>query len=255
MRNYALALCLPAALLLPSIARAQTVGPTADTVPQEQGVQAVPPPPPGQPGQPGQPGAQMIPPPPPPPGAQVPLPPPPPPDGAAPWPQAVYPQGYPMGYPVMYPQPMMLQRPMLVPYDGGPVPPGARVVRRVRGGLIGGGAAMFGSAWFTSLIVGLSVSDARYADSDEKAMGWLAVPVIGPLITGAAMRDVSSSGWTLLLFDTLLQGGGLAMFIYGITHPAQYLSYDGVRAAQRGPRWSFAPGTSAGPGATFALTF
>lgn len=246
MRTLHLALSVSAALLLPTVARAQTVAAPVDALPPET-TPAAP-----------QAGTQMIPPPPAPQGAAPPpsaLPPPPPPDGAAPWPQTAYQPGYPVGYPVAYAQPYLMQRPTLIPYDGGPVPQGARVVSRSRSGLIAGGASMFGSAWFTSLIVGLSVSDSRYASSDEKALGWLAIPVVGPLITGAALRDVSSSGWTLIIFDTLLQSGGLAMLIYGMTHPAQYLSYDAPRAAQRGPRWSFVPGTAAGPGGTFSLRF
>jgi hypothetical protein len=163
-----------------------------------------------------------------------------------------YGYGYGYGQPMIYGAPMMMPPP-LIPYDGGPVPAGARVVNRARTGLISGGAAMFGSVYLTSLIVGTTGNSAR----GEDGWGWLAVPVIGPLIAGGTIRGVSSSGWTVLILDTLLQSGGLAMFIHGITHPAQFLSYDAARptAARTGVRWTFAPGHSAGPGASFAMQF
>jgi hypothetical protein len=254
MRSLSLVALLGASALLVSSARAQTP-PAADMIPPEQGEPGlrVAPPQTGPVGvspTPNAPAPQQLP--------------PPPPQGAAPWsppaqdvaPMVVqtvpYGYGYGYGQPMVYGAPMMMQAPM-IPYDGGAVPPGARVVTRARTGLISGGAAMFGSAWLTSLIVGTTGNSAR----GEDGWGWLAVPVIGPLIAGGTIRGVSSSGWTVLIVDTLLQAGGLAMFIHGITHPAQFLSYDAPRptAARAGVRWTFAPGHSAGPGATFALRF
>lgn len=252
MRSVSLVALLGASALSVSSALAQTP-PPADLIPPEQ----------------GEPGLRVAP---PQTGPVVTAPapnvlapqqlPPPPPQGAAPWsppPQGAppvvvqtVPYGYVYGQPMVYGAPMMMQAPM-IPYDGGDVPPGARVVTRARTGLISGGAAMFGSAWLTSLIVGTAGGSSR----TEDGWGWLAVPVIGPLIAGGTIRGVSSSGWTVLIVDTLLQAGGLAMFIHGLTHPAQFLTYDAPRptASRAGVRWTFAPGHSAGPGATFALRF
>ncbi|MFO0627914.1 MAG: hypothetical protein U0325_20220 [Polyangiales bacterium] len=264
MRRLSLLARLGATTLAASTAFAQTPS-TADTISPEQGepgLRVAPP-------QNGPVGAAQGP------TALAPQPmpqPPPPPPGATPWSvppgaapmvvqpgaapvvvqQVPYGYGYGYGQPVVYGAPMVMQAPM-IPYDGGPVPPGARVVTRSRSGLISGGAAMFGSAWLTSLVVGTTANAARESDG----WGWLAVPVIGPLIAGGTIRGVSSSGWTVLILDTLLQSGGLAMFIHGITHPAQFLSYDAPRptAARTGLRWTLAPGHAAGPGATFAMQF
>lgn len=252
MRSLSLVALLGASALSLSSALAQTP-PAADMIPPEQ----------------GEPGLRVAPPQTGPVGA-APAPalnpaapqtlPPPPPQGAAPWspppaaPMVVQtvPYGYGYGQPMVYGAPMMMPAPM-IPYEGGPVPAGARVVTRSRSGLISGGAAMFGSAWLTSLIVGTTGSSSR----TENGWGWLAVPVIGPLIAGGTIRDVSTSGWTVLIVDTLLQAGGLAMFIHGLTHPAQFLTYDAPRPTASRPRlrWTLAPGHSAGPGGTFALQF
>lgn len=191
--------------------------------------------------------------PPPPPGAQ----------GAAPWPvqgppgppqQQVLMQAPPPGYvyaqPIMY-GPQVVYAPPLQPYEGGPVPPGMTVRTRARTGLISAGAAIFGVPWITSLIVATA---ARSGDSN--GLGWLAVPAIGPIIAGA-VNGASTTGWTVLMLDALLQSGGLAMFLYGITHPSQYLvpATPQVMGARPRLRWAIAPGTAAGPGATFSLTF
>lgn len=255
MRSLSLVALLGATALSTPIARAQTPPATDLPAPEqgEPGLRVAPPQtgPVGAAGTPNAPAPQALP--------------PPPPQGTAPWspPQGAAPvvvqtvpygDGYAYGYaqPMIYGAPMMMQAP-LIPYDGGPVPAGARVVTRARTGLISGGAAMFGSAWLTSLVVGTAGNSSR----GENGWGWLAVPVIGPLIAGGTIRDVSSSGWTVLIVDTLLQAGGLAMFIHGITHPAQFLSYDAPRptASRTGPRWTLTPGHSAGPGGTFALQF
>lgn len=247
---------LPLALALGAArAAAQTVAPPVDTLPTE----SPPPAPPDAPrapppsASPAQPPAQPAP---PPPGAQ--LVPPPPPEGLAPWqaPAPVPPPSYVEypAYPVTYAQPLLARRPMLIPYDGGPVPAGARVVTRARTGLIAGGASMFGGAWGTSVLIGLAASASRSSGDDAQALQWLMLPGLGPIIAGAAMRNVSSGGWMVLFLDAMLQGGGLAMLIYGIRNPAQYLSYD-AQASRGGVRWAVAPGTAAGPGATLALSF
>ncbi|MEZ4392659.1 MAG: hypothetical protein R3A48_16340 [Polyangiales bacterium] len=196
------------------------------------------------------------------PGALAQVPPPPPgAPGAAPWPvqgppqqQVVLqapPQGYVYAQPVMY-GPQVVYAPPLQPYEGGPVPPGMTVRSRARTGLISAGSAIFGVPWITSLIV----ATASNRDSDSNGLGWLAVPAIGPIIAGA-VNGASTTGWTVLMLDALLQSGGLAMFLYGITHPAQYLVPTGPQARVARPRlrWAVAPGTGAGPGATFSLTF
>lgn len=189
--------------------------------------------------------------PPPPPGAP----------GAAPWPvqgppqQQVLLQAPPPGY--VYAQPMVygpqvVYAPPLQPYEGGPVPPGMTVRSRARTGLISAGAAIFGVPWITSLIV----ATAADRGSGSDGLGWLAVPAIGPLIAGG-VNGASTTGWTVLMLDALLQSGGLVLFFYGITHPTQYLvpTAPQVMGARPRMRWAIAPGTASGPGATFSLTF
>jgi hypothetical protein len=172
------------------------------------------------------------------------------PPGYAPAPPPGYAAVYPQGYPVYYGQPMVLQ-PQLIPYDGGAVPPGARVVTRARSGFIAGGASLFGSAWALSLIFGT----AGLGSSRDDGRAWLALPVLGPLIAGGAMGGTSSQGWTVLILDTVAQGAGLAMLIYGALNPARYLVYDGQRPTASRVQWTVAPGHAGGPGATLAMRF
>lgn len=203
--------------------------------------------------------AQTQPLPPPPPGAPPiattldangqPLPPPPPPDAQP----VAYAQPAVVYVPAQAPR-LRRARPTLVPYDGGPVPPGARVVERVRLGLAIGGGVTFGVSWITSMLVGVLVGAGDSITGTRSNALWLAVPVIGPVTFGAT-RSVEGSGWTLLVLDTVLQGGGLAMMIYGLANRAQYLSYDGV-ARRDAPRWTLMPGApGAERGVSFAMTF
>lgn len=152
-------------------------------------------------------------------------------------------------------------RPTRIPYDGGPVPPGGRLETRARLGLTIGGGVTFGVTWLiTAMVGGLagSVSDGVSGSSGRSSAWWLVAPVLGPVAFGLSNDSVPSGGWFILTLDTIAQGAGLAMLIYGVTNPATYVVFDGQarREAPARPRWALLPGTSAAPhGATFSLTF
>jgi hypothetical protein len=65
-------------------------------------------------------------------------------------------------------------RPPVLPYyDGMPVPPGYKVVKRQATGVITGGAVGLAASYATAVIFGA-------AQGFDNASGWLAAPVIGP---------------------------------------------------------------------------
>ncbi len=157
--------------------------------------------------------------------------------------------------------PYARRRPTRILYDGGPVPPGGRLETRARLGLTIGGGVTFGVTWLITSMVGAfagSLSDGLSGSSGRSSAWWLVAPVVGPVAFGLANDSVPSGGWFILALDTIAQGAGLAMLIYGVTNPATYVVFDGQvrREAPARPRWALLPGTSAAPhGATFALTF
>lgn len=162
---------------------------------------------------------------------------------AAPAPQPAVPQGYVLvpvqqpaaqtQYDVQYPQQRGALPPgMELPYeDGDPIPPGYRLARQPRRGLVIGGSIMTGIGW------GLSLTGAVAADFDSKS-GFLVVPVLGPWLMlaagGAKDRDCSSSSSyydydydcgsrsglrSVLVLDGLLQTAGAVMVVAGIAFP------------------------------------
>lgn len=187
--------------------------------------------------------------------------PPPPPGALAPQPVYVTAQ------PAYAPQPVYgmsprygRARPLRIPYEGGPVPPGGRLETRARLGLAIGGGVTFGVTWLLTASVGALVAavDDGFRSSGSSTAWWLVVPVLGPVGFGLALGDVRGEGWFFLGLDTIAQGAGLAMLLYGVMNPVTYVVYDGQarREAPARPRWTLLPGTAASPhGATFALTF
>ncbi len=186
---------------------------------------------------------------------------PPPPVAVAPEAQPVYVAQQPVY--VMSPSqsPYARYRPTRVPYEGGPVPPGGRLETRTRLGLAIGGGVTFGVTWLLTAMVGAlagSITDGVSGGDRRSSAWWLVAPVVGPVAFGLANDSVPSGGWFLLTLDTVAQGAGLAMLLYGITNPVTYVVFDGHvrREAPARPRWALLPGTSAAPhGATFSLTF
>ncbi len=113
--------------------------------------------------------------------------------------------------------PPVQRRPRRVPYDGGPIPPGAIVQKKRRLGLLIPGAVMFAVPYFIGVFTYSLVEDLG---GDISAS--LLIPGIGPFIT---IKDAeTSSGRSLLALDGLLQVAGLTMFVAGLV-PRKYLLY------------------------------
>lgn len=140
-------------------------------------------------------------------------------------------------------------RPAFVPYEeGDPIPPGARVVTRMRVGLITAGASIFGTFYFASALVGSLIGNSR-----DREGSWLFVPVVGPFAYAASLDDPSHSETAWMIVYGVIQGGGLAMLLGGALNPVRSLTYD--RAAGSAPRWTLTPGFAGGPGASLHVTF
>jgi hypothetical protein len=108
-------------------------------------------------------------------------------------------------------------------YEGEPAPQGYRLVERPRKGLVIAGALSLGIPYAISVSV---AAGGQYNDTS----GWLLIPVIGPWITAAKIRDdhcddtTSSCGDAqgergLAAFDGLAQAAGAAMLVVGLAVP------------------------------------
>lgn len=131
-------------------------------------------------------------------------------------------------YDVEYPQNQGALPPgMELPYeDGDPIPPGYRVVRQSRRGLVIAGSIVGGIAY------GFSITGAVGADFDNKS-GSLLVPVLGPwimLALGGASDKCQSGSYgsycetnsglrSMLVLDGLMQVAGATMLAVGIGLP------------------------------------
>jgi hypothetical protein len=135
-------------------------------------------------------------------------------------------------YDVQYPQSRGALPPgMELPYeDGDPVPPGYRLVKRKRRGLIIAGSITAGVPW----IIGVS---AAVSNDFQDNTGLLVIPVIGPwaLLATDSVRDkncAQSSPYSsdvctsshaalrgTLVFDGLVQLAGASMFAAGMFFP------------------------------------
>jgi len=103
--------------------------------------------------------------------------------------------------------------------EGDPIPPGYHPISRVRGGLVAGGASLFGAMY---LLFGLlpatidSDSCSGYSGSSCHNTLWpLYIPVVGPFITMGTNGSHSTTVGLLLAIDGLAQAGGMAMMIFG----------------------------------------
>lgn len=113
-----------------------------------------------------------------------------------------------------------------LPYvSGQPIPPGYHLVQRPRTGLIITGAVTYGVTYgFTAgvgFLVGLIDSAVRDDKADEKYLS-LMIPVAGPILFGVLDHDVHP----ILVVDSLVQAGGLALLIYGASTKSRTLVRD-----------------------------
>ncbi len=150
---------------------------------------------------------------------------PPPGRAAPPPPESQAPYGYeyppPRGYYGDSERDRKPERPLVMDYmEGQPVPPGYTLVERRRKGLIITGSILFGISY------GISLSVAA-GDEYSNPYGWLALPVLGPLIASTQLKDCSEGDFScddkgaergFLMFDTLTQGAGATMLILGLAY-------------------------------------
>jgi hypothetical protein len=140
--------------------------------------------------------------------------------------------------------------PRAVPYNGGPVPPGARVETRAMTGLAIAGGSLFLAFYAPAAIIGVSLS-GLYGPA-----AWFAVPIAGPLIWNATLQTSESRFfWGLSALLTIGQGVGLGMFIAGLAIRRDWLVYDRPYAhrSTRGiTEWALAPSA---PGTPLGLSF
>ncbi len=135
----------------------------------------------------------------------------------------------PTRYDVHYPQVRGALPPgMELPYEPGqPIPPGYRLTKQPRRGLIIAGSLVAGIPW----ALGLSVAASQ---NMEDGTGWLVVPVLGPFMmmaTGHVDDEDCDDGYcdsnggerAILTLDALAQAAGAAMLICGITIPRKRL--------------------------------
>lgn len=133
-------------------------------------------------------------------------------------------------YDVQYPQARGALPPgMELPYEeGDPIPPGYRVVKQIRRGLVIAGSITTGVPW------ALGVAAASSEDFKDNT-GLLLIPVLGPwilLATDTARdQDCTTAGSTsvctdsksalrgVLVFDGLVQTAGATMFFAGMLIP------------------------------------
>jgi hypothetical protein len=145
-----------------------------------------------------------------------------------------------------------------IPYNGGPVPPGATVEDRPNIALIATGGAIFGASWLFSVFAA-TIGDAGCGSGCvNRAHDWLYLPAIGPFLTAATMSSTLSGLIPLLVFDGLVQSGGLTLLIIGVATHRRMLVYPGYGSTQTHSRlaqWSLAPGAPGAPaGLSFSLT-
>jgi hypothetical protein len=101
--------------------------------------------------------------------------------------------------------------------EGEPVPPGYHPASRIRKGPVIAGAITFGISYLVSTEVGAGATDLN----GHATAFALWIPVVGPFIQMGG--TTSALGNWALAWDGLVQGGGLALLIYGIASPSTVL--------------------------------
>ncbi len=135
--------------------------------------------------------------------------------------------------------------------EGDPIPPGYHPATRARTGLIAGGATMFGAPYLISVLVAAANANSGSANA-------LYIPVLGPFIQmgnlggkdpyGYSYCDASCTAVSdvFLVLDGVLQGAGLALFIYGVAVPKTVLVRNDLGKVKITPPMPFVGRNSAG---------
>lgn len=184
---------------------------------------------------------------------------PPPPNTAPPITSAPPAGGYvvPVGQPQPYysNQPYAVTGPRMITdwNEGEPIPPGYHPAHRARGGLIGGGAGMFGAAYLISLMVAAFDCSTAYGAPCDHHYWPLWIPVVGPILTvGTSGSD--GTGTAALIVDTALQVGGVAMLGIGIMGRTVLVRNDLGQRLELQPMMAMGA-THTGHGAGLSITF
>ncbi len=121
--------------------------------------------------------------------------------------------------PTYVPQSVALSGPKVITTwdETQPIPPGYHPVRRVSKGLVAGGASLFGSIYLITVLAGAITVDVCKLSSSCTPSYALFIPVVGPLFE--IPRSASMVGDLFLVLDTLAQGAGVFMFIFGLAAP------------------------------------
>jgi hypothetical protein len=107
--------------------------------------------------------------------------------------------------------------------EGDPIPPGYHPSTRIRSGLVGGGAAMFGAPYLLSVLAAAIDSDLCNGVSNcTTTLAPLYIPVVGPFIT-LGTAGGSATGDVFLVVDGILQATGVVLFVFGIAVPKTVL--------------------------------
>jgi hypothetical protein len=108
-------------------------------------------------------------------------------------------------------------------HEGDPVPTGYHRARRVKKGLVAGGAALFALPYLASAVA--AAGGYTTGNATQSARGVLWIPAEGPFIM-MGRSTTSAAGDVLLLLDGLAQISGLTLFVYGLASPATVLAPD-----------------------------
>jgi hypothetical protein len=103
--------------------------------------------------------------------------------------------------------------------EGEPIPAGYHPSRRIRRGLVIGGAVSFGVLYMLSTLVAAAGQDSNPHSGNPAAAMW--APGIGPFIQMASTSTATSN--VLLAIDGLGQSAGLTMLIFGLASPRTVL--------------------------------
>lgn len=139
-----------------------------------------------------------------------------------------------------------------VPYEEGmPIPEGGQVIQRNRPGLWIPGLAIFLGTYGLTALTGSAIAESYDGTRTERerAARYLYIPVIGPFLF---IPHAGPGGETLLVFDGLLQAGGIAMFVAGLTLQRKFLVY--MAEGPRGRSFAIRP-TAAPGGMGLGITF
>ena len=129
--------------------------------------------------------------------------------------------------------------PRSVLYQGGDIPSNAHIETKPNVAFIVSGVSIFGSAYVTSLIYGLSTCGAQ--SECRKGSGWLYLPLVGPFVTAA--QAPTTGGQALAAFDGGVQVLGATLAIVGFALPRRFVTWQ-----NKSMTLTVTPGMASAPG-------